>query len=75
MSAKPAFNPFEMARAQFDKVADMLELDEPTRDLLRSPLREYHFTIPVRMDDGRMKMFRGFPRSTQRRPRPQQGWH
>ena len=26
MSAKYAFNPFEMARAQFDKTADLLEL-------------------------------------------------
>jgi glutamate dehydrogenase len=60
MSAKSSFNPFEMARAQFDKVADILELDEPTRDLLRNPMREMHFNIPVRMDDGRMKIFRGF---------------
>ena len=55
-----AFNPFEMAQAQFDKVADILELDQGTRDLLRNPLREYHFSIPVRLDDGSMKIFRGF---------------
>ncbi len=57
---KKAFNPFEMAQAQFDKVADILSLDQSTRDLLRWPLREYHFAIPVRMDDGAMKVFRGF---------------
>ncbi|MEJ2535957.1 MAG: Glu/Leu/Phe/Val dehydrogenase [Calditrichia bacterium] len=55
-----AFNPFEMAQAQFDKVADILDLDQGTRDLLRNPLREYHFSIPVRMDDGSTKIFRGF---------------
>jgi glutamate dehydrogenase len=55
-----AFNPFEMAQAQFDKVADILELDQGSRDLLRNPLREYHFSIPVRLDDGTMKIFRGF---------------
>jgi glutamate dehydrogenase (NAD(P)+) len=55
-----AFNPFEMAQAQFDKVADYLGLDQATRDLLRVPLREYHFSIPVRMDDGTVKVFRGF---------------
>ena len=55
-----AFNPFEMAQAQFDKVADMLDLDQATRDLLRWPLREYSFAIPVRMDDGSMNVFRGF---------------
>ncbi len=54
------FNPFEMAQAQFDKVADILNLDQPTRDLLRFPLREYQFAIPVRMDDGRVQVFRGF---------------
>jgi len=55
-----AFNAFAMAQAQFDKVADFLELDAGTRELLRDPLREYQFSIPVRMDDGTMKVFRGF---------------
>jgi glutamate dehydrogenase len=53
-------NPFEMAQAQFDKVAAILDLDPATRELLRWPLREYSFAIPVRMDDGRVKVFRGF---------------
>lgn len=55
-----AFNSFEMAQAQFDHVAEILGLDQATRDLLRYPLREYHFAIPVHMDDGRMRVFRGF---------------
>ncbi len=59
MSEK-SFNAFEMAQKQFDKVADMIGLDQATRDLLRNPLREYHFSIPVRMDDGTVKIFRGF---------------
>jgi glutamate dehydrogenase len=54
------FNPFEMAQKQFDAVAGLLDLDQPTRDLLRQPLREYHFSIPVRMDDGGVRVFRGF---------------
>lgn len=58
--AKEAFNAFKMAQEQFDKIADSLELDEATRALLREPMREYHFTIPVRMDDGSYKVFRGF---------------
>ena len=58
--ATKAFNSFEMAQAQFDKVADVLGLDAATRDLLRVPLREYQFSIPVRMDDGSVKVFRGF---------------
>lgn len=55
-----AFNSFQIAQAQFDKVAEYLGLDSATRDLLRYPLREYHFAIPVRMDDGSTKIFRGF---------------
>jgi len=54
------FNPFKMAQQQFDQVADLLGLDTGTRDLLRVPMREYHFTIPVRMDDGGTKVFQGF---------------
>ncbi len=57
---KRSFNPFEMAQRQFDQVADILDLDSGTRELLRNPLREYHFSIPVRMDDGSVKVFRGF---------------
>jgi glutamate dehydrogenase (NAD(P)+) len=49
-----------MAQAQFDKAADVLGLDAATRELLRFPLREYHIAIPVRMDDGSVKVFRGF---------------
>jgi len=54
------FNAFEMAQAQFDNVAEILNLDQATKDLLRNPLREYHFSIPVHMDDGTMQVFRGF---------------
>jgi glutamate dehydrogenase (NAD(P)+) len=58
--ATKAFNSFEMAQAQFDHVARMLGLDQATRDLLRFPQREYHFSIPIRMDDDTARVFRGF---------------
>jgi glutamate dehydrogenase (NAD(P)+) len=54
------FNAFEMAQQQFDAVADKLQLDEGLRELLRWPQREYHFTIPIRMDDGGVRVFKGF---------------
>jgi glutamate dehydrogenase (NAD(P)+) len=59
MTTKP-YNSFEMAQAQFDRVAALIDLDDGSRQLLRNPLREYSFAIPVRMDDGRLKVFRGF---------------
>jgi glutamate dehydrogenase (NAD(P)+) len=55
-----SFNAFEMAQRQFDTAADLLELEPAVRDLLRNPMREYHFLIPVRMDDGSYRVFRGF---------------
>ncbi len=55
-----SFNPFQMAQQQFDAIAEQLGLDQATRDLLRHPDREYHFNIPIRMDDGSYKVFRGF---------------
>jgi glutamate dehydrogenase (NAD(P)+) len=54
------YNPFETAQKQFDKAAGLLELDQAARDLLRTPMREYHFSIPVHMDDGSKQVFRGF---------------
>ncbi len=60
MAAKESFNAFHMAQAQFDKIADLIGLDQGTRDLLRRPMREYHFSIPVHMDDGTVKVFQGF---------------
>lgn len=54
------YNPFATAQKQFDHAADLLELNTATRELLRNPLREFHFTIPITMDDGSKKIFRGF---------------
>jgi len=54
------YNPVETAQAQFDKVAEMLNLETATRKLLRSTMREYHFNIPIAMDNGEIDVFRGF---------------
>jgi glutamate dehydrogenase (NAD(P)+) len=59
MAYKP-YNSFAIAQAQFDGAAEILGLDEATRDLLRSPMREYSFAIPIHLDDGSTKVFRGF---------------
>jgi glutamate dehydrogenase len=59
MNNKP-FSSFEMAQAQFDHIGDLLKLDDATRDFLRWPMREYQFTIPLRMDSGQVAIFRGF---------------
>ena len=53
-------NPFQMAQQQFDHVADLLQLDPAVRDFLRWPQREFHFRIPVHMDDGSVRIFQGY---------------
>jgi glutamate dehydrogenase (NAD(P)+) len=61
MSKTPrAYNSFEMAQTQFDNIADLLDLEGGVRQLLRDPIREYSFAIPVHMDDGSVRVFRGF---------------
>ncbi len=47
------------ARNQFDAAADQLGLDAATRELLRAPMHEHHFAIPIRRDDGSSDVFRG----------------
>ena len=47
-----SYNPYKIAQEQFDTVAEKIGLDNSTREFLRQPMREYHFLIPVRMDDG-----------------------
>jgi len=60
MMGDKIYNPYEHAQAQFDRVAEIIGLEGATRELLRQPLREYHFLIPVKMDNGSTQVFRGF---------------
>ncbi|MFN2105334.1 MAG: Glu/Leu/Phe/Val family dehydrogenase [Candidatus Promineifilaceae bacterium] len=53
-------NPFTIAQAQLDEAAAVLQLDPDMHAFLREPMREFHFTIPVRMDDGNVNTYRGF---------------
>jgi glutamate dehydrogenase len=53
-------NAFEMAQQQFDHVAKLLKLDPSVCELLRWPMREFQFRIPVRMDNGTLRVFQGY---------------
>lgn len=53
-------NAFELAQKQFDGVAKQMGLDPQIAEILRWPLREFRFQIPVRMDSGQMRVFFGF---------------
>ncbi|RPI31375.1 MAG: Glu/Leu/Phe/Val dehydrogenase [Chloroflexota bacterium] len=53
-------NAFQMAQRQFDDVAKLLSLDPQVSEILRWPAREFKFMIPVRMDDGGIRVFFGY---------------
>ncbi|MQY58571.1 MAG: glutamate dehydrogenase, partial [Clostridia bacterium] len=51
---------FKIAQAQLDEVAHILNLKPSIHAILREPKKEVHISIPVRMDNGEVKIFRGF---------------
>ena len=53
-------NPFEIVHKQIDDSAAILKLKPQEIEMLKSPLRELHVSLPVRMDDGTTKVFQGF---------------
>ncbi|HEY8490535.1 MAG TPA: Glu/Leu/Phe/Val dehydrogenase [Dehalococcoidia bacterium] len=53
-------SPLEMALAQFDAAADRLGLDEGLRHLLRQPKRAVSVSVPLRLDSGALRVFRGY---------------
>ena len=53
-------NAFEMAQRQFSDVSEKLNLDPQVAEMLRWPTREFKFQIPVRMDDGSLRIFFGY---------------
>ena len=60
MAASPEMSTFDEVNLFFDQAADRLELDDGVRDMLRRPWRELLVSVPVRMDDGAIKVFDGY---------------
>ena len=55
-----SYNPYVSAKEQLEKAADILELSEATKEFLSMPMREFHFSIPIEMDNGQKKVFRAY---------------
>lgn len=53
-------NPFHVAQRQFDQAAEMLNLPDDIRAILRVPQRELTVNFPVQMDDGTTQVFTGY---------------
>jgi glutamate dehydrogenase (NAD(P)+) len=64
MATKQAFqeqlNPFEIAKQQFNRAADYLDLDPSMRHVLETPKRQLIVSIPVKMDGGDVQVFEGY---------------
>jgi len=53
-------NPFNIVKQQVDKCAEILDLSPDVTAMLKTPMRELHVSLPVRMDDGSTKIFQAF---------------
>jgi glutamate dehydrogenase (NAD(P)+) len=51
---------FRLAVAQFEEAADRLDLDPRLRERLKLPQRTLIVSVPIRMDDGSVKVFEGY---------------
>ncbi|HJS63487.1 MAG TPA: Glu/Leu/Phe/Val dehydrogenase [Nitrososphaeraceae archaeon] len=53
-------NPFQVALKQLEEAAKILNLDKGMFDVLSHPKRVLTVSIPVKMDDGSMRVFTGY---------------
>jgi len=53
-------SPLESALNQLKKAAELIKLDANVLEILKRPHRILQFSIPVRMDNGTMKIFDGY---------------
>ncbi len=59
-TANSGINPFEVALTQLDEVSTLIGLDKGLHEFLAHPKRVLTISIPVKMDDGTIKVFTGF---------------
>ena len=57
---KENLNPLQSARKQIKLACDALELEAGVYELLKEPKRVIEISIPVKMDDGSLKIFKGY---------------
>jgi glutamate dehydrogenase (NAD(P)+) len=53
-------NPFRIAMRQFDTAAEKCGLEAGLREVLRRPRRSLSLSLPVKMDDGTVRVFDGY---------------
>ena len=60
MNNKNIQNPFQNGMAQLNKVTELKKFDEEFITRLRQPDRDIRISIPIKMDNGSMKIFEGY---------------
>ncbi|MFE5322431.1 Glu/Leu/Phe/Val dehydrogenase [Paenibacillus sp. NPDC056579] len=53
-------NPFQIAQTQIEKAAALLQLPEEVVAILKHPKRVLSVTFPVKMDNGKVRVFEGY---------------
>jgi len=53
-------NPFDIAKQQIDIAAKRLKIDAGLTEILKSPIRMLTVSLPVKMRDGKIKIFTGY---------------
>jgi len=53
-------NPFDSMMSRFNVAAQLLGLDEDTYNVLKTPTRQIIVSLPVTMDNGKIKVFEGY---------------
>ena len=53
-------NPFRIAMRQFDTAAEKCGIDPGLQEVLRRPRRALSLSLPVKMDDGTIRVFEGY---------------
>lgn len=56
----PQLSAYEMVNAYFDEAAELVRLKDELYDVLKTPYREIDVQVPVRMDSGELKTYRGY---------------
>jgi glutamate dehydrogenase/leucine dehydrogenase len=55
-----AVNPFEIAQNQLAEAAKFIDVDKELLEILKQPQRIIEVSIPIKMDNGKTKIFTGF---------------
>src|SRR5213593_190158 len=59
-SSTASINPFEVALKQHDEAARLIKLDKGLHQVLANPKRVLTVSLPVKMDNGEIRVFTGF---------------